>query len=423
MESVLKEQLVSYLSDNSLISPNQHAFLTNHSTSSNLLECVHDWLVSLNSSRSTDIVYVDFSRAFDSIVFSKLLFKIRHYGICGKFLNWIEQFLSNRYQCSVIDNRFSASTPVISGVPQGSVLGPVLFLLFINDLDFVCSNDSRLKLFADDVKLYSETVNRSGGTLQQCLDKLCEWARMWQLGINVSKCHVLTVTSSRVPVSNHVYFINNAAISVCDNVLDLGITISTDMSFRSHIESIVSKSYQRLSVLFRGFVTRSMKFLCKAYVTFIRPILEYSSIIWSPTEIYLIDLLEQVQRHFTRNIPALSELSYSDRLSALNLSLLELRRLHFDLIYYYKIFNNLTPHNPSDFFIIYHPPAITRSASSYLHKPVKGSKKFHSLLCFRSVDAWNSLPEETKCAANISSFKLSLRRVNLNSFLAGTVTK
>ena len=246
---------------------------------------------------------------------------------------------------------------------------------------------------------------------------------MWQLGINVSKCHVLTVTSSRVPVSNHVYFINNTAISVCDNVLDLGITISTDMSFKNHIESIVSKSYQRLSVLFRGFVTRDMKFLCKAYITFVRPLLEYNSIIWSPTEIYLIDLLEQVQRYFTRKIPAVRDLCYSDRLSALNLPLLELRRLHADLIYYYKIFNNLTPHNPSDFFLVYHPPTATRSASSYLHKPIKGNRKFHSFLCFRSVDAWNALTEETRRATSILSFKRNLRRVDLNSFLIGSVTK
>ena len=167
---------------------------------------------------------------------------------------------------------------------------------------------------------------------------------------------MLTIASSRSPVSSHVYFINITAIASSDNVVDLGVTISTDLSFKSHIQSIVSKSYQRLSVLFRGFVTRDVKFLRRAYITFIRPILEYNSIIWSPTEIYLIDLIEQVQRYFTRNIPALNELSYEDRLAAINLKFLELRRLHFDLIYYFKIFNNLTPHDPSDFFLIYHPP-------------------------------------------------------------------
>ena len=164
MESVIKDQLLSYLLNNKLISRHQHAFISKHSTASNLIECVHDWLVSLNSARSTDVIYVDFSRAYDSIVISKLLFKIRYYGFSGNLFNWIEQFLSNRSQRTVIDNCSPSFIPVTSGVPQGSVLGPILFLLFINDLDSVCCFLSRLKLFADDAKFYSETV--SSGTLQ-----------------------------------------------------------------------------------------------------------------------------------------------------------------------------------------------------------------------------------------------------------------
>ena len=423
MESVIKDQLLSYLLNNKLISRHQHAFISKHSTASNLIECVHDWLVSLNSARSTDVIYVDFSRAYDSIVISKLLFKIRYYGFSGNLFNWIEQFLSNRSQRTVIDNCSSSFIPVTSGVPQGSVLGPILFLLFINDLDSVCCFLSRLKLFADDAKFYSETVNRSSGTLQLCADRLCNWAEICQLGINVKKCYVVTVTNSYATVSSQIYYINNIAIASADSVLDLGISINYDLSFRTHIETIVAKCYQRLSVLFRGFVTRNLIFLRRAFITFVRPILEYNSVVWSPTEIYLIDLIEQVQRYFTRNIPAIKESPYSDRLSALNLQLLELRRLHFDLIYYYKIFNNLTPHDPSDFFIIYHPPSSSRSESSYLQKPVKGTKKFHSFLAYRSTAAWNYLPVDLKQASSVASFKQKLRQINLNQFLLGTATK
>lgn len=423
MESVIKDQLLSYLLNNKLISRHQHAFIINHSTASNLIECVHDWLVSLNSAHSSDVIYVDFSRAYDSIVISKLLFKLRYYGISGNLFKWIERFLSNRSQRTVIDNCSSLHIPVISGVPQGSVLGPILFLLFINDLDHVCCILSRLKLFADDAKFYSETVNRSSGTLQLCIDRLCNWAGICQLGINVKKCYVVTVTNSHAIVSNHVYFINNVAIASADSVVDLGITISYDLSFKTHIETIVAKSYQRLSVLFRGFVTRNLVFLRRAFITFVRPILEYNSIVWSPTEIHLIDLIEQVQRYFTRHIPALKETPYPERLSALNLQFLELRRLHFDLIYYFKIFNNLTPHDPSDFFLIYHPPSSSRSASSYLQKPVKGSKKFHSFLAYRSITAWNFLPTNLKQATSVASFKNGLRQINLNKFLFGNATR
>jgi hypothetical protein len=423
MESIIKDQLLSFLVDNKLISPHQHAFIHNHSTASNLLECIHDWLVSLNSSRSTDVIYVDFSRAFDSIVFSKLLFKLKFYGIAGNLLNWIDNFLHNRSQCVVIDNHCSSPSSVISGVPQGSVLGPILFLLFINDLDHICCSQSHLKLFADDSKLYSEITNRLVGSLQQCLDRLCLWAREWQISINVSKCYSLTITSSRSSISNHVYFINNIPISASSTVTDLGINIAADLSFRNHIECIVAKSYQRLSVLFRGFVTRDIKFIRKAYVSFIRPILEYNSIVWSPTEIYLIDLLEGVQRYFTRNIPALSDFPYLIRIAKTDLTLLELRRLRFDLTYYFKILNNLTPHNPSEFFILYHPPLSSRSPSAYLQKPIKGSNKFRSFLSFRSVAAWNSLSDQIRSLDSVISFKKSLISVDFSKFLVGNASK
>jgi len=298
-------------------------------------------------------------------------------------------------------------------------LGPLLFLLYVNDLDTVCSLESHLKLFADDCKLFSETNNRSNRTLQQCIDAICSWARVWQLQININKCQVITITSSHAPVISHSYYINNVCISSSDNVSDLGILISNDLSYKSHIQHIVSKAYQRISILFRGFVTRDIVFMRKAYITYIRPLLEYNSTVWAPTEIYLIDLIEKVQRYFTRNIPVLAERSYKDRLSVLNIDYLELRRLHCDLTYYFKIFNHLTPHNPADFFMIYHPPLSSRSISSYLIKPTKCSNKLESFLSFRSINAWNYIPDYAKSVNSVQSFKKHLKCIDFNKFLFG----
>ena len=422
MESVIKVQLVDFLTSNSLISNNQHAFLSQHSTLTNLLECTNDWFVSLNSRHSTDVIYIDFSRAFDSIVFDKLLFKLKHFGISGSLLSWIKNFLYNRKQCVVLDNCFSSVIDVLSGVPQGSVLGPILFILFIDDIDCVCTGVSTLKLFADDCRLYSEiTLNTCNYTcLLQSLHNLCSWAKDNQLSINVIKCSILSIMPRSLntqPSTLRSYSVNDFTLSFKSEVVDLGITISEDLSYKTHISNIVSKAYSRQSILFRGFVTRDLLFMRKAFVTYIRPIVEYDTPLWNPTEIYLIDLIESVQRDFSRRIPALSGLCYRDRLTKLNLDPLELRRLRYDLVQYYKILNNLTPLDPSKYFSIYNSIPSSRSSPTYLSKPIKASNKFLSSFFFRQVSVWNKLPQHIIQSNSLPSFKHSLKTFNLYPFL------
>jgi ribonucleases P/MRP protein subunit RPP40 len=170
---------VQFLADKGLISKCQHAFIKHHSTDSNLLASLRDWSIGLNSHLHNDIVYIDISKAFDSIVPSKLLFKLELYSITGQLLNWIRHFLSSRLQCVVIDRFYSPVCPVISGVPQGSVLGPILFIVYINDIHTVFCGDTALLLFADDdAKLYSNiTLDNTSISLQHSLDNLVQWAK------------------------------------------------------------------------------------------------------------------------------------------------------------------------------------------------------------------------------------------------------
>ena len=421
METIMKDQIVCFLLDKGIISKSQHAFMRNHSTTTNLLASLHDLSVGLNSHLYTDIVYIDFSKAFDSIVSSKLLLKLEFYGITGALLNWIKAFLSSRIQSVVMDRFFSPVAAVSSGVPQGSVLGPVLFILYINDIGSVCSGDTTMQLFADDAKLYCNVTLNNGVSLQHSLDKLANWAAEWQLTINIGKCSVLAISAANRPRSS-LYFINGIAIPQRSEQVDLGVTITSCLSFDVHINKIVSKARLRTSTLFRGFVTRNLYIIRQAFIPNIRPILEYNSVVCNPSLTHLINAIESVQRHFSKRIPQLSALTYFERLALLDLEPLEARRLRFDLIYYFKILHNLTPFNPDDVFIIHTPIASSRSTIPHLQKPTNASNKLLHDFFYRHVDIWNALPAEIRTLTSLPTFKCKLLKCDFLPYLKGNYT-
>ena len=189
--------ILDYLLRKKIINKKQHGFIARHSTTTNLLESTHGWSIGIDTRNSIDIIYIDFYRAFDSVVHTKLLFKLEAVGIGGKLLNWISEFLSNRLQCVVIDGCKSLTTNVISGVIQGSCLGPVLFVIFVNDVSQVFSDSSVCSLYADDIKLYSDFKFENGlSNLTSDLAALENWAKLWQLDINIDKCQVLQLGPS-----------------------------------------------------------------------------------------------------------------------------------------------------------------------------------------------------------------------------------
>ena len=230
-------------------------------------------------------------------------------------------------------------------------------------------------------------------------------------------------TCNRKTVFCNRYYLGNNLIPSTSYTLDLGVTITNDLSFQTHINNIVAKALQRNSTFFRGFVSRNLNLCRKAFITYIRPCLEYNSVVWNPTHIYLIDLLESVQRRFSKRIPCLSNLPYSDRLARLGLESLELRRLRFDLINYYKVLNDMSPIVSSDHFLIHNPIPSSRSSMPHLQKPHICSSKLSSSFFFRQVDAWNCLPGALKSLNSLTSFKSAIKKVNLSSFLRGNSFK
>jgi len=218
MERVINNEILDYLLRNNIISKHQHGFIKKKSTCTNLLECLNDWSFNMQAKTVNDIIYFDFKKAFDSVSHSKLLTKLRAYGISGDLFDWIEAFLSNRKQAVTICNTLSFFIPVISGVPQGSVLGPTLFLLFINDVTDIFDGLSvTCKLYADDIKLYtSYCFNQLHSNLVDATERLIAWADNWQLKLAADKCIVCRLKQSQWPISwdasNTEYKINDSTL-------------------------------------------------------------------------------------------------------------------------------------------------------------------------------------------------------------------
>jgi len=184
------------LENNSILTPRQHGFRTGHSCETQLVHAINDWAKTLDHGYRSDVAIFDFSKAFDSVPHQRLLVKLDHYGIRGKTKEWISSFLLERSQRVGLNGAQSRFLPVLSGVPQGTVLGPLLFLLYVNDITDGIS--SEIRLFADDCILYRQIrAHVDCITLQQDIDKLHHWSRTWQMAFNSKKCHTMTISRKR----------------------------------------------------------------------------------------------------------------------------------------------------------------------------------------------------------------------------------
>ncbi len=360
---------------------------------------------------------MDFAKAFDSVSIPKLLLKLKSFGIQGLLLSCIESFLTDRHQRVKVGRVFSSKLSVISGVPQGSVLGPFLFLLFINDLPMIFDEQVESKLFADDLKSYNlDDYRLNPHSTQTSLDSLNEWTSRWQLKLAIPKCGSLTLKGCSSFLDTENLYIANNLLPAFVSVNDLGVLIDCDLTFTAHISGVISKAKQRIYLLFKSFQTRNISLMVFAYITYVLPILEYCSTIWSPSKLGDIDRLEDVQRYFTKRLDGLWYLNYENRLIACSLRSLELRRLLNDLILCFKIVHNLIGLTFSEFFEL-DPNQRTRGHNFKLRQPKCITARRRNFFASRVVPAWNALPETLVNSVSVLSFKRGVRSVDLSRFL------
>ena len=413
MERIIRNVVYDHLDLNNLITRHQHGFVNRKSTETQLLECVNDWTKSVDERKGVDVVYLDVSKAFDSVSHVKLLTKMERYGIKDKILLWVKDFLKDRTQQVRLNGILSDPTGVISGVPQGSVLGPLLFILFMNDIVDVCK-DSVIKIFADDSKLYmnSGSIFEHQALLND-LKRVFHWMKVNQLSVAEQKCMVLHIGHSN---PNFEYFVNGVKIPCVNKVKDLGVTICADLKFSHHCNEIATKAFQKSNLFFRAFLCRDPNFLRAVYITYIRSGLEYCSSVWNPYLAKDIKLVESVQRRFTKRMPGMRSLSYRERLGILDLSTLEIRRLYSDLCHCYKIVNNIENLQFNDFFESHTNHYSHRGHSKILKLPKRSLNCRHNFFNVKIIGPWNSLPENVISAQSLSLFKKYVHGCDLDNF-------
>ena len=342
LEHILVSNIMKHFEKHNILNIFQHGFRQSRSCETQLIGLVQDLAKEMQGGGQTDIIVMDFSKAFDKVPHNELLLKLSNYGVDTYTLNWIKNFLKNRKQCVVLEGVKSNYTPVLSGVPQGSVLGPTLFLAFINDLPLYVK--SNVRLFADDTVIYL-TVKSVDDCLQlqQDLHNLEIWESDWKMKFNISKCNVLRFTRRRHPVLYN-YKLHGHYLDTVDSTKYLRVHLSNDLRWNEHVKNISSKANKTLGFLKRNLRHCPSKTKETAYRTLIRPTIEYCSTVWDPFTAKNIKSVEMVQRRAARWVLNRYDRldSVNDMLYCLNWKTLQSRRSIARLSMLYKMRNNLT---------------------------------------------------------------------------------
>ena len=396
LERLIKRVMLSHLLSNGLLSRSQHGFLPGRSCITNLILFEDSLMDAYDRGVLTDAVFFDFSKAFDRVPHGPLLHKLQAYGIGRVLCQWIEAFLTGRSFRVRIGSHLSDPSPVTSGVPQGSVLGPILFLIYVNDLPDHLEVDSLF--YADDLKIWSSDAV----SLQRDIDKVKQWSIDWSLPLNETKCaHV----SFGGPSGNNFYLQDGGpALTNADKVKDLGVWFSSNLSFSHHHEMSVRKAWAVLGMIRRSFPRITIADFKLLYGTYVRPLLEYCSSVTHTGLVKDANLLERVQRKATKLVVGLKNLPYEERLVRLQLYPLQTRRLRGDILLTHHLFSSglnlaLFPPNTSTYCRGHERKIFERRPRTFLRQ--------HSF-SFRVVEPWNNLPREAALATDKRSLKAAV---------------
>ena len=406
LERVVARKIFEYLRIQNRILSSQHGFWAGRSTDTALVKFYDFVTENMDSSRVVDCIFFDFRKAFDTVPHDLLLSRLYSSGLRGPILSWIKDFVSFRAQRVRIGSSISGSLPVPSGVIQGSVLGPTLFTIFVNEID-KCLKHCNILKYADDMRIF---LSSSKDALNICLlerriqediDALVQWATESKMSFNLDKCFFVSFGRHNTSRS---YSVCGSPLLYKNRYVDLGIKVDLPFSFKPHVDKVVSKAFAMLGLITKVFKNKNKRILLRLYKAFVRPQLEFSSVIWNPYTISSISNVERVQKRFCRMFPEVRSCSYRNQLVYLGLLSLETRRLRFQLITIFKMLRGMINIAFEDYFVI-RKSHTTRGHNLRITPKFSQSNYRLNFFTVSAISIWNQLDQKDVDAESLSSFK------------------
>ena len=438
-EKCIRKELLS--SCEKFLDLRQHGFINEKSCTTQLVPFTYDLAFNLNNRSKSDIIYFDFAKAFDSVSHDLILEKLKNeFRINGLMLRFIKSYLQGRQQQVVVGGVKSDILPVKSGVPQGSILGPLLFVIFINDMFECVSEGTNIALYADDTKIWRE-INYSSDhfILQDDIDKLYNWSLANKMKFHPSKCKALSVTYQRnilhnLPFTIFNYKLGSVYIDYVASQVDLGVIVNNKLLWTDHCDSLVKNANSKLALLMRTcHFTINKRQKRSFYLTVIRSIFEHCSVIWHPMSPNQISKFDAVQKKAVKWINGrpfdhFTETEYMTKLKDLNILPMKFKFALNDLLLFFKIINSCIPLKLPKHFTFIKPEDVryTRKTSEICEDKdvtrIKCSIKpscnsFKNCNFYRTMTLWNSVPFSIRQLNRISSFKMQVTKLLWSSDL------
>ena len=412
LEKHIHSLLVSHLDEFHLLSDCQWGFRAGRSTVTALLSTIHEWLHLLESGKDICAVFLDYRKAFDSVPHAPLINKLLDIGLHTNLLAWLADYLTNRVQQVVVNGASSRQVPVTSGVPQGSVLGPLLFSIYINSITEVSlSSQSSRVLYADDALLYTPISHPDDFlAVQSDINAIKAWSDEHLLQLNLTKCKYMILSKKRSPaLKGHPLLLGDSVLEEVETFKYLGVLIKNNLSWSDHIVGVCSKAKQILGLLYRQFYIDSpADTLKQLYVSLVRPHLEYASQLWDPYTQRDIYKLENVQKFALKLVSHQWDRGYDELLDLADIPKLSERRLHLKLAQVFKIMHGLC-YFPDNIFQLQPLYSSRLARAGTIRCPFDRTNYYYYSFVPSSIAAWNALDASQVHIDSLSTFKRMLK--------------